>query len=1286
MRAALATSGKLEVPTLEEQALYHNLCILGIVHPSLRQEGIDLSRTAFRRSNNKALEYVLYRLYIIIEGKSRAQKDFKGMLPVLDKLQQAPFYQRIGDWMAELKKSGRLEPSVILPVSALKTNTSNRLILLLLELSTVALHQDAEATCQGIIQTAYMPPLGSAAASTGGSGGLLDDPLIPAEMRLGVSTTRAKQACTEFLASAASASSVCDAMEQRCLAFKKRYYELQAEIRQQHIAMAELPEGTLITSSSQSHMAADPSSMDVSAGTDPTSQMPSIGALSNGTGASQQPPTRRSPHHGLPNPEKAAALSALLAGLDEHLRVHKELSEALMMDADGSCPSGNAGAGPHRVAGFVGDSVGIRYGQATSQQMLHPHQIDGKTLTTEALVAAAASAGPDAGARVGNGAAGFEQQSQRRQQKNMLMPYGPDNIVKAFISFASLLSSLAPHVTQLAMAGENAGPSPLLQPASHPSGHAAHVAHQLQVHGSTSRQIAQLSRRVQEQAAACGTVLRALRLESNRAISHRCDFSGHDCLDDDFLDMGPHLALPPALPQPVPQMSGSVPSMTSPRQQATSSQPSGPGATGGASSGAHSVVVMGSPCPSSASAQMVAVLASGASGCASANNVPPTSTVVATSTATAQADDGLAKIHARLRSLSIGQPTVTAAAVANTVNTAPVSATSARAITDTAMANAAMSMFSPPATLHGLGSSPIAISGATAGPTRPPLSTTTQTPYDLSIYTQMPSGSKFSPLRNASGQQNHIGSLSGGNGLYMQPSRANGLGANGYSETGNSTAWLQMPWLGSSAPSGAPVLASTASQARAAGFGWPSSSVAAPGWMSPQQHQPQQSLSSLPDSGPSSRRALDTLFRQQQQQQQEQSRIRLAHAGGFMSGPLADRSGNSSSGSGATSSCGTAAAAQRQHSESDGTRPAETSTGSSKIDIDRASAKRNSSRDVPPVSGSDAAHAVSGGSSQAPVEPGPFHTSASHGHLASGGNRKVDLRSLLDDEDEDKDLAHFLSGYRAGGPSNGGIPDARLGDKVPGGFAAPRGFPDARPTGGTTSGSSHGILHADADADFGILAAEGEFVSQALMFGGPAATGGTSYSPHVVGAGAAAAASADAAGPGSAVGPPFGAPLAEGSSGAWGSSCGGAMADAGDDRDRGPSAGGVSAASFGAQSSLGLMEIDNGDDVIMVDNNKDASPGFRTKGAPTAGWPSEGVGATASGVQCQNPNSLFDAFGALISPQASELHQQGPSNKQPYASSVIPAVQSAVAATTEGGFGAEILALKARMQAAMTKQ
>lgn len=74
MRAALGVSGRVEVPTLEEQAMYQNLCILGIVNSALKHEGIELGRTTLRRSNNKALEYVLYRLYSIIEGRTRAQK------------------------------------------------------------------------------------------------------------------------------------------------------------------------------------------------------------------------------------------------------------------------------------------------------------------------------------------------------------------------------------------------------------------------------------------------------------------------------------------------------------------------------------------------------------------------------------------------------------------------------------------------------------------------------------------------------------------------------------------------------------------------------------------------------------------------------------------------------------------------------------------------------------------------------------------------------------------------------------------------------------------------------------------------------------------------------------------------------------------------------------------------------------------------------------------------------------------------------------------------------------
>lgn len=122
------SSAKLEVPTSDESALYRNFCILGL-HLALRQEGFELSPTCFRRSNNKALEHVLYRLFTLIEGKQRASKvrrrrcswcprvwdwneareacnysscrdgsqDFKDKWPVLDKVQQTPFYQVGGE-------------------------------------------------------------------------------------------------------------------------------------------------------------------------------------------------------------------------------------------------------------------------------------------------------------------------------------------------------------------------------------------------------------------------------------------------------------------------------------------------------------------------------------------------------------------------------------------------------------------------------------------------------------------------------------------------------------------------------------------------------------------------------------------------------------------------------------------------------------------------------------------------------------------------------------------------------------------------------------------------------------------------------------------------------------------------------------------------------------------------------------------------------------------------------------------------------------------------------------
>lgn len=74
---------------------------------------------------------------------------------------------------------------------------------------------------------------GSAAT---GSGGLLDDVLIPGELRVAVSVARAKLACSDCLSAVASASNICNVMEQHSLEFKQHYYELQAELRQQEVA------------------------------------------------------------------------------------------------------------------------------------------------------------------------------------------------------------------------------------------------------------------------------------------------------------------------------------------------------------------------------------------------------------------------------------------------------------------------------------------------------------------------------------------------------------------------------------------------------------------------------------------------------------------------------------------------------------------------------------------------------------------------------------------------------------------------------------------------------------------------------------------------------------------------------------------------------------------------------------------------------------------------------------------------------------------------------------------
>lgn len=176
-------------------------------------------------------------------------------------------------------------------------------------------------------------------------------------------------------------------------------------------------------------------------------------SITRGVAVQPQPsPRHQGPCCSQPNPEALAAVSALWASMKEHLAVHEELSAALMTEGADSKDRGSPADGWRQGSSTASGGGGLRFGHP-QQQVLHPYQIDGRAIATEALAAVAIT---DAAARV-SGTLGFEQATQRRQQRNMLMPYGPDNVVKAFMSFASLLSSLAPHVTQLAMSGENAG-------------------------------------------------------------------------------------------------------------------------------------------------------------------------------------------------------------------------------------------------------------------------------------------------------------------------------------------------------------------------------------------------------------------------------------------------------------------------------------------------------------------------------------------------------------------------------------------------------------------------------------------------------------------------------------------------------------------------------------------------------------------------------------------------------------------------------------------------------------
>lgn len=59
--------------TPEEAALHANLCLLGVPDaPEAR--GVLLSRTLFRKPNNKALELVLFQAYAAIRGRALARK------------------------------------------------------------------------------------------------------------------------------------------------------------------------------------------------------------------------------------------------------------------------------------------------------------------------------------------------------------------------------------------------------------------------------------------------------------------------------------------------------------------------------------------------------------------------------------------------------------------------------------------------------------------------------------------------------------------------------------------------------------------------------------------------------------------------------------------------------------------------------------------------------------------------------------------------------------------------------------------------------------------------------------------------------------------------------------------------------------------------------------------------------------------------------------------------------------------------------------------------------------
>ncbi|GLC58008.1 hypothetical protein PLESTB_001308100 [Pleodorina starrii] len=1124
-----------------------------------------------------------------------------------------------------------------------------------------------------VLDKVQQAPFYQGSFAAGGTGGLLDDSYIPAEMRLGISVTRAKQACSEFLACASSASNAYDAMEQHSLEFKKRYYELQAALRQQAVSLAELSDGTLGSAASA------PGSSPCSTLGSPTSALARTGsgvligpaaaaaaaAAAGPNGLSSDPSSqapgaygsaqlqaRLSPGRGRPDAESLAALSSLLAGLENHLRVHVELEKALIIDTtpgvDGEPGAATDGVGNSSTAaaasGLLPGTAG--FGQAPQQQVLHPYQIDGKVLTAE--VAAVATA-QDAGAR--GGGAGM------RQSRGGRPHCSADNIVPAFMQFHSCINAVMPHVTQLAMAGENAGPPPLLQPPSHPSSHAAHVAHQLQVHANTSRQIAQLNRKVQEKTAAIGPVLRALRLEGSRTTSSHGDLSGQDFLDDDLLDIGPHLALPPALAQPVRHVNPPPPS-ASPKLPAGVDLSAA--AARAASSGAPSAVVMGSPCSSSAGAYVAATAAqwaSSASACASASASTAgltTSGVVATSTAAAPAgtaagshSDEYSRLQARVRSLTMPHPAHAHAA-------APASAR----VPDgaAAAANALLSMFSPSATLNGIGASPMAMSG------QPLSATAAPTSYNFRpAGGQLEANSVFSPLRSAQPQRQ------GPQGFEAQrfqhprdpegPGSAPGAAAE-VSGSGASGA-ASMPWQGNNA--GAPTILPAAPQAS-----WASASgrqlcntAAAPVWMPPPQVGP--------DPSPASRRALDDQFRQQQQPEPQlyQGAAASTSASGLFSGPFEGAFAGRASGGGAAAAAGTSSASAPPPlwSGAEALRPIAVRTGVDRGQgVDPSGVASSSQTGWDMFQGASAPAPLSNDTWREPAAPAPIASGSGH---QPSETRKVDLRGLLDDDDELDRI-----GGRFPGSSHGATAPADTTDN-----GAPKGCLPLGPFGraaataaqanGVVLGGALGSLSADCDTDFSLLAAEVEMYSQALMSGGLA----SSFSPHAAPA------------TGSPVGL-FGMGSGDGSGGTWGTfGAGGAMDIEGGDLGAAASAGTAAVPWPTQPAAFGHGDIDSGDDVVMADNDKEPSQAaFSGAKGGHAGW--LGGGSVTGQGQDQAKASLFDAMGALMSPQQEDGYKPQQHAAAP-AAAVAPVTTMPPPAT--GQLGADILALKERMRAISMK-